>query len=260
MVRRIRLNILAAIAISAALVALAGFAVAQEAEVHWTYEGGSGPAAWHELDPDYVACGAGVEQSPVDIPTDVATVNTNDVVYQYQASEIEVLNNGHAIQVDYDEGSEAVIDGVPRQLLQFHFHSPSEHTFDGEHAALEVHLVHADAAGNLAVIGLLVVEGEANPVIDPLWSLLPTEVGGTLADESVEFDVAELLPDDLSYYSYRGSLTTPPCTEDVDWHVLATPLRISGEKIAAYRAILDGTARPTQPMGDRAFLDSPGGT
>ncbi|MCH7663046.1 MAG: carbonic anhydrase family protein, partial [Chloroflexi bacterium] len=138
-------------------------------------------------------------------------------------------------------------------LRQFHFHSPSEHTLAGENMAMEMHLVHTDADDNIAVIGVLLIEGTENPAFDPVWDNMPAEEGNPVTVQGAFVDVDDLLPDDRSYYEYTGSLTTPPCTEGVLWHVLAQPVEISAEQLSAFHAIHDGTNRPVQPMNERGF-------
>ncbi|CAN5595781.1 carbonic anhydrase family protein [soil metagenome] len=218
----------------------------------WSYEGDTGPAYWGTLQPAFAAC-SGREQSPVDIPAD-APVRAEDVAYDYQPSALTIADNGHAIQVDYDEGSSVVIGDASYHLRQFHFHSPSEHTLDGDPADMELHLVHASDEGALAVIGVLLVEGTpANTALEPIWAHLPDAPGPATLIEGVLVDAADLLPDDRSYYAYPGSLTTPPCLEGVTWHVLAEPLELSAEQLATFRELHDGTNRPVQPLDDRTF-------
>jgi carbonic anhydrase len=220
----------------------------------WSYEGETGPAFWGSLDPDYAACGEGMEQSPVDIVAD-APVNPDDVGYAYGESALTIVNNGHAIQVNVDEGSStAEIDGVQYALEQLHFHSPSEHTLAGENMAMEMHLVHHDADGNSAVFSALLVEGAENPAFASIWENMPAEEGDPVTIEGVVVNPDDLLPAERSYYHYMGSLTTPACTEGVTWHVLTTPVELSADQIAAFRTIHDGTNRPIQPMNDREFL------
>ena len=218
----------------------------------WSYEGEGGPEYWGSLEADYAACGEGMEQSPVDIAD--APVNPDDVAYAYQDTAVNIVNNGHAIQVNYDEGSMAEIDGTEYALQQFHFHSLSEHTVAGANDDMEMHLVHADADGNNAVISVLIVEGEENPAFAPVWDNMPAEEGDPVTVEGVVVNVDDLLPEDRSYYHYMGSLTTPPCTEGVNWHVLVEPVELSADQLAAFRAIHDGTNRPVQPMNERVFL------
>jgi carbonic anhydrase len=224
----------------------------QAGHVHWSYEGEGGPENWGKLDPDFAACSDGLEQSPVDIPAD-APVNSDDVTYAYAKTAVNIVNNGHAIQVNYDKGSTAKIDGATYTLMQFHFHSPSEHTLSGENMAMEMHLVHTDSAGNIAVIGVMLVEGAENPAFTPVWDNMPADKGKPVTIGGAFVNVDDLLPKERSYYRYYGSLTTPPCTEGVLWHVLAQPVEISSDQLSAFRAIHRGTNRPVQPMNDRVF-------
>lgn len=241
-------------AVLGALLVLAGATSISASEGSWGYEGATGPAAWGALSPEYAACATGREQSPVDIPAD-APVWPDDLTYDYRPSALAIADNGHAIQVDIEEGSGVVIGDVTYALRQFHFHSPSEHTLAGVHADMELHLVHGDPAGALAVIGVLLVEGAANPALEPILANLPESPGPAAPVEGVVVDVASLLPADRSYHAYPGSLTTPPCTEGVAWHVLAQPVEVSAEQMAAFRALHDGTNRPVQPLNERTFED-----
>jgi carbonic anhydrase len=243
----------------AALLVLVSATGLTASEGTWSYEGETGPAAWGTLDPAFAACGSGREQSPVDIPAE-APVRADDVTYDYQPSALTIVDNGHAIQVDYDEGSSVVIGDTPYHLRQFHFHSPSEHTVDGDPADMELHLVHVSDEGALAVLGVLLVEGTpANPALEPIWAHLPDAPGPTTLIEGVLVDAADLLPADRSYYAYPGSLTTPPCLEGVTWHVLAEPIELSAEQLATFRELHDGTNRPVQPLNERGFEGVDGG-
>ena len=146
-----------------------------------------------------------------------------------------------------------VLDGVPYGLRQFHFHSPSEHTMAGEHAAMELHLVHWSDAGVIAVVGVMLQIGGHNRGLDPIWDHMPGEPGYPVTAADVSVDAAALLPDDRSYVSYEGSLTTPPCNEGVRWRLLVQPSPVSIDQVAAFRAIYDGNNRPVQPLNDRSF-------
>ena len=227
-------------------------------EVEWGYEGETGPEHWAALDPEFQTCATGLEQSPVDIPAG-APVRADDVAYDYQPSALTIADNGHAIQVDYDEGSGITIGDGTYALRQFHFHSPSEHTVDGEAADMELHLVHQDEAGALAVVGVLLVEGAANPALEPIWAHLPDAPGPATLIEGPIIDADDLLPADRSSYGYPGSLTTPPCLEGVTWHVLAESVELSAEQLATFREIHDGTNRPVQALNERSFEDADGG-
>ena len=230
-----------------------GPVLAEGETAHWSYEGEAGPDAWADLDPAYALCGTGTEQSPVDIDADAA-LRDDDLIFAYGETALSVINNGHAIQVPVEAGSSVLIDGTSYELQQFHFHSPSEHTLAGLSAPLEVHLVHADTDGNLAVVGVVLDEGAENDVIAAIWEAMPGVAGETNSPTGVTLAVADLLPSDVSAFAYRGSLTTPPCSEGVNWHVVLTPIMVSADQIAAFRALYEGTNRPTQSMNERAFL------
>lgn len=220
--------------------------------VHWSYEGEEGPAHWGALSPDFAACSSGLQQSPVDIPAD-APVNPADIVFNYSPSALTVLNNGHTIQANYDAGSSITIDGMDYQLLQFHFHSDSEHTVAGQPSPMEAHFVHGNAAGQLAVVGVMLKQGDANAALEPVFANMPAAAGDPVAVAGATVSAADVLPADQSYYRYDGSLTTPPCTEGVKWFVMVNPVTISADQQAAYNALYTGNFRPVQPMNARSF-------
>ncbi len=247
--------------------------IAFAAEVaHFGYSGDHGPDKWSTLSPAFSACMAGVKQSPVNL---VATRDEElpklDIGYSTLATDF--VNNGHAVQANYAAGSaltdddhedapyKARVDYAPGstighldgsyELKQFHFHSPSEHQLNGKNLPAEIHFVHADAKGNLAVIGVLVESGAANPVIANLWQKIPETEGQSIALNS-PVNAADLLPKDRDYFYYDGSLTTPPCSEGVRWLVMKQPITLSGEQIAALKkAIGFDNNRPVQPLNGR---------
>ena len=221
--------------------------------VHWGYEGEIGPQYWGTLSPDYAACGAGKEQSPVDIPTG-AVLNPADLKFNYQPSSLNIANNGHSIQVNYDAGSSLEAGGVSWPLTQFHLHSLSEHTLAGAQTPVELHLVHKDAKGRIAVVGVMLVEGAQNDAYQPVLANMPAQEGEPEVVAGATVDAASLLPTDRSYYRYNGSLTDPPCTESVSWFVMAKPVELSAAQIAAFKELYDGNFRPVQPVNDRTFL------
>ncbi len=229
---------------------------------HWSYGTEHGPAEWGELCPEFSACGSGRSQSPIDIraaasatlpalTTSYLPAQLRIVHHEHQA---DVVNNGHTVQVNYPGGSTLSVDGQTFTLLQYHFHGPSEHTLEGKHFPMEMHLVHKSAEGKLAVIGAFIAEGGANAAFEPVWANLPKEKGVEVHLEHVEVDVDALLPQDRTTYRYDGSLTTPPCTEGVKWFVLANPVALSAQQIAAFRAIVQGNNRPTQPLNGRKLV------
>jgi carbonic anhydrase len=214
---------------------------------------------WGKLDPDFSICGDGASQSPIDFSS-VAASGSPDVTLKYSPQELrivhhehsaDVINTGHSIQVNYAGADTLTLGGDDYTLTQYHFHSPSEHTVDGKHYPMEMHLVHRSADNRLAVVGVFIEEGRRNAAFDPIWSSLPRERGKEIHLEGVKVNVDDLLPGDHSTYRYEGSLTTPPCTEGVTWMVFVTPVQLSAEQIEAFRAVLKGNSRPTQSLNGR---------
>lgn len=220
---------------------------------HWTYEGEEGPSNWGDLDPTYAQCKTGKEQSPIDIanpaPQDLANIS-----FSYQPSELRILNNGHTIQANYDAGSYIELDGKRYNVAQFHYHAPSEHTVNGKSFEAELHIVHKSEDGKLAVVGLLLETGEANPAFEPLLAHLPAEKSAE-ADAGVKINAADFLPSERTTYRYAGSLTTPPCSEGVSWLVMTTPVQMSAEQLGALTSIFEGNNRPVQPLNTRTLLE-----
>jgi carbonic anhydrase len=220
---------------------------------HWTYEGEAGPDHWAALSEEFAACGSGAAQSPIDIG-EPAAADLANIVFHYSPSAINVLNNGHTVQVNYDAGSYIELDGMRYDLAQFHFHAPSEHSVDGVLADAEIHLVHKSADDKLAVVGVLLNDGAANEAYQAVMDNLPaTESPETKVEAMV--DAAALLPAVQTTFRYAGSLTTPPCSEGVAWNVMTTPVELSAEQLAAYTAIFDGNNRPVQALGERALAE-----
>ena len=231
-------------------------AMAQERPAHeWGYRGAEGPTHWGDLASEYAACKTGHSQSPVNIGgAKVADLPT--IQFEYKPSAVHIINNGHTIEIIYAPGSFIEVGGKRYELKQFHFHHPSEETIKGKRFPMELHLVHADASGNLAVVSVLLQEGAANPLVEMLWGLAPKTVGPEKADDSLQINAADLLPADHSYYAFAGSLTTPPCTEGVNWYVLETPVMISSKQVATFAKIYPYDERPTQPLNGRTVLAS----
>ena len=215
----------------------------------WGYEADNGPALWGTLDPAFAACAHGQEQSPIDLAGG-RRGGLAPLEFDYRRSRIAAENTGHTIQANPDPGSSLTLDGVRYGLTQFHFHRGSEHLVDGVRLALEMHLVHAREDGGIAVVGVLFEEGTANAALAPLWSHLPDEPGTSHALPGA-LDLASLLPARRTAWRYRGSLTTPPCTEGVAWAVLAEPLSMSAAQIAAFATLYPNNCRPVQPLGGR---------
>ncbi len=222
--------------------------------LHWTYEGEEGPAHWGELNPDFALCSDGKSQSPVDL-ADSTGQDLSNIVFHYQPSKVNIIHNGHTIQVNYDPGSYIEVDGARYDLLQFHFHAPSEHSFKGKLASAELHLVHKNAEGKLAVVGVLIEEDGQNSAIQPVWDHLPTESGPAQTFDA-QVDASQLLPAVQTTYRYDGSLTTPPCSEGVEWMVMTEPITFSTQQVVAFVQIFPRhNNRPPQPLNGRPEIE-----
>lgn len=218
--------------------------------VHWSYKGEGEPGKWGSLKSEYATCGTGKEQSPIDIASEGAkTGPAAPIEFNYGKSTLNIVNNGHTIQVNYDAGSTATIRGKKYDLLQFHFHSPSEHMIDGKPANLVAHLVHKAEDGQLAVVGVLFNKGTENAALQAIWDKMPISEGKV--SDAAEIDVNAFLPEDKSYFHYMGSLTTPPCSENVNWNVMKNPVSVSDAQTNAFAAIFPLSVRPVQPLNTR---------
>lgn len=225
-----------------------------EPDAAWAYEGSRGPARWSALDPAYADC-SGKSQSPIDLdrakpgpppPLDV----------DYEPSAVTVENNGHSLEAAYAPGSSIRLGGSEYQLAQFHFHAPSEHALGGRRLPIEFHLVHEADDGGLAVLGVFGRAGKPNPVLAALAESLPEREGQKLRPR-MRVNARDLLPPDPASahrWSYRGSLTTPPCTEGIRWTVFDDPIELSERQLAALTSIYFGNNRPLQARGGRSLL------
>jgi carbonic anhydrase len=235
-----------------ALVLVSAGAAASEAAHHWSYSGEGGPAHWGALEKDYAVCAVGHAQSPIDIETaKVRKQNLAPLVFDYKPGALHIINNGHSIQVNVPAGSTLTVGGDRYSLVQFHFHHPSEELVNGKRSAMVAHLVHRDSQGHLAVVAVLLDPGQSNATIATLWRNLPHAQGHEAVPAGVTVNPAGLLPATRDYYTFPGSLTTPPCSEGVRWFVLKTPARISGDELATFAKIYPANARPPQPLAGR---------
>ncbi len=215
----------------------------------------TGPDRWSELESANVVCKQGGAQSPIDLSDAIRVPALPGLTLNYGQTKVKVVNNGHTFQVNVDKGSSLTLNGKRFDLAQFHFHTPSEHTVEGRSYPLELHLVHQASDKSLAVIGVLLAEGAPNMVLTRFWERLPKAEGE--AGTGVTIAVQDLLPRNIDdYFTYSGSLTTPPCTESVRWIVLKRPVEVSKAQVAAFRAVFSNNARPTQPLGARLVLSS----
>ena len=241
---------------AAVLTPAATVCAAQEKPAHhWTYGGKEGPEHWGDLEQEYATCKIGKHQSPIDI-RNAKKSDLPAIQFDYHAAPLRIINNGHSVQVNYAPGSFITVGDRRYELKQFHFHHPSEETIDGKHFEMVIHLVHADASGNYAAVAVLVKIGAENPAIEALWSRLPKQAGPEQKFDDVQFNASGLLPIAHGYYTYPGSLTTPPCSENVTWLVMKEPVTISKEQAAAFARLYEHNARPIQPLNDRTVLES----
>jgi carbonic anhydrase len=221
----------------------------------WDYSGSHGPSHWGNLKPEFAACREGHRQSPIDIRSP-QRADLPALEFDYKPSPLHIVDNGHTIMVNYVPGSFIRVGGKQYELKQFHFHRPSEEKINGRGFAMVVHLVHADSDGNLAVVAVLLDKGSDNSVIHELWNDLPKEKEKEEVLENIHIDVTQLLPVNRGYYTFPGSLTTPPCSENVNWFVLKQPVTITSGEIARFSKLYRHDARPTQPLDGRVVLES----
>jgi carbonic anhydrase len=227
---------------------------AAHAAPHWSYAGNNGPDHWGELRPDFKVCQLGLEQTPIDL-TGGMRGDAAAVMLDYRPLPLRILNNGHTIQVNADAGSSCAVGGEKYELLQFHFHHPSEHLLAGKPFDLECHFVHRSGAGNLAVVGVFIVPGAKNAALQTIFDAMPkTEGPEQRADGSI--DPAQLLPRSTSYFRYMGSLTTPPCSEGLTWTVFKEPIEASAEQIKQFATLFPNNARPVQGRNHRFLIES----
>jgi carbonic anhydrase len=253
MQRRAMLKMLGASALAGCPFCAASAGAAEKGGSKWSYEGANGPETWGQNNPAFAACATGAQQSPVDLRNSVAA-GLEEIEIFWRPLRLDILNNGHTIQVNAQPGGFMVLEGTRYDLLQFHFHHPSEHTVYGEQYPMEVHFVHKAADGKLGVLGAFIAEGAENATINTIWKNVAVAGGSSRVNQFIEPDT--LLPDDRSYFRYAGSLTTPPCSEVVDWAVLTQPITASPGQIEAFANLYPMNARPIQSLNRRFVLGS----
>jgi len=227
-------------------------------KIHWQYEGLEGPAHWGDLDPKFISCKIGRNQSPINIKdkTAINTVGLPGFDVYYRSAPMRIIYNGHALQINYPLGSYITINGNRYELLQFHFHTPSEHQKNGFNYPMEMQIVHKDGDGNLAVIGILFQEGKKNDALSDIIRYLPKDVGKEHLHKFAKVNPVDYFPKRKLFYKYSGSLTTPPCSEGVYWMVFKDPIEASPEQLAAMHALMGDNNRPVQPHYSRSVLKS----
>ncbi|MGR6861936.1 carbonic anhydrase [Aliivibrio salmonicida] len=226
----------------AVITALSASSFASASE--WSYSGQTAPEHWHGT------CQTGVNQSPIDI-TDAIESTLSPIAFNYAQAGKNIVNNGHTVQVNFDGKQSIQVEGKIFNILQLHFHTPSENLIAGHSYPLEMHLVHSDKEGNLAVIGVMFREGNVNTELAKIWQEMPTSGKVNLTNK---LNLINLLPTDQTYYRFNGSLTTPPCSEGVTWFVMKNPIAISSQQLTQFKALYDGNNRPTQEINARPVL------
>jgi len=237
------------------VVVVGGAAQEHHPEHHWDYGSVYGPSHWGDLKPEFAPCKNGHRQSPIDI-RNPQKADLPPIRFEYKPSPLHIIDNGHTIMISYGPGSFISVGEKKYTLKQFHFHRPSEEKINRENFDMSAHLVHEDENGKLAVVAILLREGKDNPLVRELWSDLPKEKEKEEFLDKIQIDVSRILPSDHGYYTFSGSLTTPPCSEDVTWFVLKHPASISAAEIKQFSQLYRNDARPTQPLYDRVVLES----
>jgi carbonic anhydrase len=221
----------------------------------WSYSGANGPEHWGDLSADFATCKNGLYQSPINIDT-AKKADVGELQFHYTASPLDIVNNGRTIQINYRPGSAVEIGGARYELVQFHFHRPSEERIKGKRYPMVAHLAHRAQDGKLLVVAVLIKRGRQNALLEDLWKNLPAQEGTENAPGNVQVNAEDLLPTKRGYYNFLGSLTIPPCTEGVAWYVLKQPIEASRSQIARFARIYPHNARPTQPLDGRVVLQT----
>ena len=259
---RLRYESMASALLAAALglapvAARAQVAHGSEWKTEWGYQGAIGPDHWGALAPEYAACD-GKEQSPVDIRAP-AKASLPALHFDYRSGPLVIDNNGVTIRVNYPPGRSGdflIVGDTRYQLVQFHFHRPSEEYIGGKPYPMALHLVHKSSDGKVAGVAVLLTPGAANAAVQQLWDHMPMTPGPDQAIFGAAVNPADLLPPSYGYYTYTGSITAPPCTEGVTWIVLRSPVEISPAQIAAFAKLFPHDVRPPQPLNGRVVQES----
>ncbi len=235
-------------AFTATLALLAAAMPSYADDAQWGYTGANAPQAWADLNADNALCNAGLEQSPINLKN-AEDVDLPPLNVEYKEGNADVLNNGRTIQVNAQGSGGVLIGEEDYNLLQFHFHTPSEHYVDARPYPMELHMLHRAEDGRFGMIAVFITLGDdANPAIETLWSAAQTQA-------AITFSAQSLLPENLDYYKYQGSLATPPCTENIAWYILKTPITISQAQLNAFQAMFPLNARPVQALNDRVVRE-----
>ncbi len=235
------------------IIASATIFASEHATAHWTYSADTGAAHWGELNPKYEMCKKGVNQSPIDV-TGFVEADLTPLKFEDKGLSEEFVNNGHTVKVSFKKGSQLTVDGKEFDLIQYHFHTPSENHIDGKSYPMEAHLVHASNDGELAVVALMFEKGEVNKALEPLVKKMPMKAEDKSSMEEEKLTPYTILPKDRDHYRFNGSLTTPPCSEGVRWFVIKKPVSISQEQLKVFHEAMGTNNRPLNPLGARKVM------
>ncbi len=221
------------------------------AALHWEYKGVRGADRWGDLDDSFRTCAIGSEQSPIELKNAISA-RIDRLVLDWKPQAFEIVNTGHTIQANAVPGSGLQIGAERYELRQFHFHTPSEHALNGARSAMEVHFLHAHPSGRFAAVGAFLTSGGINAAFTQIMSVAPVREGS--ANLQQPLDPTTLVPAEGGLYRYEGSLSTPPCSEIVEWNVFGLPVAVAEADIAAFRKLYPHNARPLQPVNRRFVL------
>ena len=213
----------------------------------WSYSGKTGPEHWGSLSLHYRTCASGLHQSPINITTTKLNRKAPMIQFHYNNHLKTIINKGHTLKINVAPGNYIIVNHNEYELLQFHFHHPSEHLIDGKRYPMELHLVHRNARGAVLVIGVLIQSGKANPAIKAIWQHLPEQAQEKRALNDLKIQLSALLPQ---------TLTTPPCSEGVSWYVMEHPITLSADGIKTFTKMFPKNARPTQALNGRVITSS----
>ena len=217
---------------------------------HWSYAGETGPEYWAKLNPEWKQCASGRQQSPINL-VGAFEHGAPPLQLAYKPGSVSIVNNGHTVQANLKDAGGVDLYGKRYNLVQLHFHTPSEELVNGRAADMVVHLVHKSDDGKLLVVGVLLNKGKDNLVLKPVFDNLPKDESAEKSISSARLDAGKLVASNAAYYHFEGSLTTPPCTEGVQWFVMKEPATVSPKQFAAFAAIFPFNARPVQAVNGR---------
>lgn len=252
-----RRNLVKLLLIEGIAICLNSFQIKQALAAKWSYTGETGSNFWGEINPEFITCKIGEAQSPVDLES-ATNSGISNLTLDYQDTPLRIVNNGQTIRVDYQPGSSLTLDNQVYELLQFHFHQPSEHLISGQAFDMEAHFVHQNRAnGELVVLAVMMSQGDINQPLDSIWQKISFNSDQESKISDLVFNALQLLPENKSqYYRYQGSLTTPPCSEIVTWLILKQPIKVSKLQIARFISVIGNNARPVQALNKRSIFTS----